>query len=199
MGIAKSSEYEYAVSEKPLVPDEGSGDCGFVVEQEQSLFIVVLDVLGHGEKAFELALKCEEFLREHPVEDPCLVLQALHEYIRGSRGAAVALTLVDRRTGDVCYAAVGNITARLFGIHYRRLVNQDGVVGFRMPTVRPQYFTLSNSDVLMLYTDGVREHIAEGNYPGIRTNSTQTIAHEILRRFGKGTDDACCCVLKKLK
>lgn len=199
MGIANSSEYEHAVSQKPLVPDEGSGDRGFVVEQEQSFFIVVLDVLGHGERASDLASKCEAFLREHPVEDPYLALPALHEHIGGSRGAAVAIAIVDKESGTASYAAVGNTSARLLGVHRKRLLNQDGVVGYMMPTVRSQSFTLSKGDLFLLYTDGIREHFDEGDYPEIRDDSIQTVADEILRRFGKGTDDACCCVLRRQK
>jgi len=199
MGIAETTGYEYAVAQEPLIPAEGGGDRGFVLEQKHSLLVVVLDVLGHGEKASRLASECETFLRQRPAEDPCLILQALHEHIRKSRGAAVTAASVDRESGNTSYAAVGNICARLFGVHHKRLVNQDGVVGYRMPTVRSRTFTLSRGGVFLVYTDGIREHFHEDDYPGMRDDKIQVVADEIMRRFGKGTDDACCCVLRRQK
>jgi hypothetical protein len=55
---------------------------------------------------------------------------------------------------------------------------------------------LSDGDVVVMYTDGVRAHFDAAEYPRLRTDSPHAVAANIVHRFGKAQDDASCLVLR---
>jgi hypothetical protein len=55
---------------------------------------------------------------------------------------------------------------------------------------------LGRSDVLLLYTDGVRSSFKLDEYPQLQYESAATIARNVVERFGRSYDDATCIVLR---
>jgi len=51
-------------------------------------------------------------------------------------------------------------------------------------------------DVLVLYTDGVKEHFGLEDYPELLKDKAETIATHIIHQFGKENDDAACIALR---
>jgi len=52
--------------------------------------------------------------------------------------------------------------------------------------------SLEERDVLLLYTDGVRAHFRQEEYPQLHSDHPATIARTVVQRFGKPHDDAAC-------
>ena len=173
-----------------------SGDCAVVKGVADGLFLGIVDVLGHGPEAHDLAAPIEEFLEEHGSNQPALLLNKLDGFLRGSRGAAAGLAFLEAASGNLQYAGIGNTVIRKFGNSEIRLVSRDGIVGQNMRTPRLERMTLSRGDVLVMYSDGVREHFALRDYPQLLSDTACTITAQVVRRFGKGHDDACCIAVR---
>ena len=56
--------------------------------------------------------------------------------------------------------------------------------------------TLSYGDVVLLYTDGVKDRFELGEYPQLLQHGAEAIAKTIVQRFGKDYDDASCIALR---
>ncbi len=172
------------------------GDTGLIKEFDNKVFIAIVDVLGHGNEAYKLAVICHDFLEKNYRNDLIETMRALHEYIKGSRGAAAGLCLLDTNAGILKYVGVGNITARKFGLNRVRLVSTNGIVGYAIKTLKEETMKLNDGDVFVLYTDGVQEHFELGDYPEILRDEAKTIATHIIQQFGKDEDDATCIVVR---
>jgi len=156
----------------------------------------VIDVLGHGKEAHELAVGIQEHLIANRAGDLTHWLSRLHQEYRGSRGAAVGLCLIEPATGRLRYAGIGNTVIRRFGDAETRLVSRDGMIGGTSRTPVEEILHLSDADVVVIYSDGVRTHFAASAFPRLRTDSPHAIAAQIVHRFGKWHDDASCVALR---
>jgi hypothetical protein len=73
---------------------------------------------------------------------------------------------------------------------------EEGVLGCRMRSQTPFSFVLRPADVLLLFSDGVPGRFKSSEYPSLTLDPAPTIASNIVRRFGKGIDDASCAVMR---
>lgn len=172
------------------------GDIGIVKEFDNKLFFGMVDVLGHGREAHELAVVIRDFLEKNCQGDLVVTMQGLHECLKLSRGAVAGLGVLDLGSGELRYVGVGNITARKFGSSSLRLVPRQGIVGFAMRTLREETVRLDDGDVLVVHTDGVQECFDLSNYPQMVKDNPETICRQIIERFGKEEDDAACIALR---
>jgi len=179
------------------LPDE-CGDVGLIIETGSERFLALVDVLGHGHEAHEVGESAVAFLKENHARPLTELMSALHKHLRGSRGAVATLARFGLETGALSLVGIGNITARFFGDDAVRLLGRDGIVGYSMPGPRQQEVTMHPGDVLMLYSDGIREHFELFDRPGLLLGNAAQIAGEVLKSFGKGDDDASCLVLRCL-
>ncbi len=134
------------------------GDTGIIKEFDNNVFIGIVDVLGHGTEAYKLAVICRDFLEKNYRKDLIEIMKSFHDYLKGSRGAVAGLCLLDINSGILKYVGMGNITARKFGLNPLRLVPRDGIIGDAIKTSKEETIKLSDGDVFVLYTDGVKEH-----------------------------------------
>lgn len=181
---------------RPHYRERVSGDSAVLCARDHLLFAAVIDVLGHGQDAHALALEIERFLENNWGDALLDLMNLLHEQIRGSRGAAAGLSLLDCRTGVLRYVGIGNTVLRRFGANEIRLVSRAGIIGGSKRTAREESMTLVPGDVVLLYTDGVKDRFQLCDYPELVHHDAQTIARTVLRLFGKKEDDATCVVLR---
>ncbi|NKE46312.1 SpoIIE family protein phosphatase [Roseomonas frigidaquae] len=115
--------------------------------------VVVLDGLGHGPEA-SLAARRAEASVMHGDPDPLHLLHAMHEALRGTRGA---VAFVARLEADaVEFAGVGNIAGAIIGGDgIRRLHSSWGVVGGRLGTPGRRRMPWKAGEALLLHSDGV--------------------------------------------
>ncbi len=187
---------EHASLIRPCPGEWVSGDATTVRPLEEGVFAAIVDVLGHGPEAHELAQVIDGFLERYAGADVAAVMARLHAHVRGSRGAAAGLCSIDTASGRVCYVGTGNTVLRRFGRAETRLVSQDGVLGQNMRTPKVQTLQLDPDDLLVLYTDGVRDRFTAEDYPGLFHQPPAEVVRNVIRRFGKDHDDAACIALR---
>ncbi|MFZ2855623.1 MAG: SpoIIE family protein phosphatase, partial [Rhodocyclaceae bacterium] len=126
------------------------------------------------------------------------LLQRCHEALLQTRGAAMTLGALDVSSATLTWTGVGNVEAVLIagGQGPPRgklcLTNRGGVVGYRLPPVDASSVPIFPGDLLILATDGVDCRFACEPLPRC---SPDALAHAILDRHGKASDDALVLVL----
>ena len=190
---------DYFLTIRPLIKNVECGDTGIIKEFNHKLFIGIIDVLGHGKEAYEIAVISKKYLENNYHKDLIVIMKGLHKHLRNSRGAVAGLCLIDLISGELKYVCVGNITARILGANTVRIVPRPGIIGYAIRTPREERKKLYNNDVLLLYTDGIKEHFELEDYPELIQDDARTIASNIINKFGKKNDDAACFALRFTK
>jgi phosphoserine phosphatase RsbX len=177
-----------------------SGDAVVVHRDDDGVFVAVIDALGHGPNANKLSTRLSGVLTKWlswvSTPNPDGALAVLHESARGTRGAAAAVAWLNSRTLEGSVAGIGNVRCRLFGSVARTVEFREGVLGSRMRPTTPTSFVMQPADVLLLFSDGVTGRFGVNEYPSLTLDRASAIASNIVRRFGKGIDDASCAVMR---
>jgi len=173
-----------------------SGDAALTVPGETHVLAAIVDGLGHGIEAHGAAQIAQRFLEASQDRDPVSLMSALHERLRGSRGAGAGLCVIELATGSIRYTGVGNTVIRRFGSQETRLVSRDGILGENARTPSLQQMTLEPGDVVLLYSDGIRDRFSLDEYRGILFQDPDEVAQNVVERFGKDHDDASCIVVR---
>jgi anti-sigma regulatory factor (Ser/Thr protein kinase) len=159
--------------------------------------IVVSDGLGHGPAAAEAARASTRVLGTHGDRPLPELLELMHDALRPTRGAAVAVARIEREAGRVLYCAVGNISASIVGGGpARHLVSQNGTVGREVRRIQAFTYEWPADGLLILHSDGIGTRWRLDDYPGLVTRHPALIAGVLYRDFGRGRDDATSVVVK---
>ena len=176
--------------------DDECGDTGVITMRDGVCFVALVDVLGHGPEAHEVALMADSYLAGHadmPLDE---LMDGLHRHLQGTRGGVAAFCRLDSATGEMEFIGIGNISSRIFGVEEQRLLSRDGVVGYMASVPKAKAVWLSLGDVVVLHSDGIAEHFRAHDCPGLLTGSAKEIAGRIMSRFSKKDDDASCLVMR---
>jgi negative regulator of sigma-B (phosphoserine phosphatase) len=174
------------------------GDTGVIKEFDSRCFLALVDVLGHGSEANAVALRAQAYLEQNCSEELVDVMRVLHRNLKGTRGVVAAICCLDIETGVLRYVGIGNIVVRVLGARPYRFVSGDGIVGYMISSVREQTLNLLAGDVLVMHSDGIKEHFELTECPGLLNGTAKSIATGLLNQFGKKTDDAACIALRCL-
>ena len=196
---APSPGLECASYVRPCRGERVSGDAGVIAHRGGLTLVAIIDALGHGPQAHEDAVRAARYLGERWTPDVSATLQGLHRALTGTGGAAAGVCVVDGTTGVARCAAVGNTVTRAFGEREGRAYSSAGTLGHQMRTPSEQELALEAGDVLVLYTDGIKESFDAAAYPELRTQGPQAVARTLVQRFGKDHDDAGVVVVKRAR
>ncbi|MDM8516458.1 SpoIIE family protein phosphatase [Desulfobacterales bacterium HSG16] len=174
------------------------GDTGMVKEFDDKVFAAVIDALGHGKNAHELAEICTNFLAENYRQKLIEMMEKLHQYIRGSRGVVASLCLVDMKKSTFSHVSVGDTTVRKLNNDRSRGYSMPGIIGYQMRSLQEKTMKLDDSDIIILHTDGIPSHFNQ-RAEGILQGDARAIACNIIAQFSKKHDDALCIILRCMK
>ena len=176
-------------------PDE-CGDAFFIRVHEGFCFLGLIDGLGHGKPAHEAAAAAEEFLSAAYEGELTNTMRGLHDRLEGTRGAVAAICRLDLESGLLSYSGLGNISMKIYGENSKRLVSRDGILGYRIPSPRMGRIDMHPGDILIMSSDGVREHFNLLDFPDILRGNAENIAAGFMDKLGKKNDDASCIVMR---
>ncbi|MBP1760574.1 MAG: protein phosphatase 2C-like protein [Firmicutes bacterium] len=191
------NQFDYGMVMRALLLDESEcGDLAIVKEDNQRCFLALLDVLGHGKKARKVAISAKDFIEQNYHKDLVEIMNDLHNHLLGTRGAVAALIRVDMGSGEMSYVGIGNIAVSIFRREQIRLVPKDGVIGYIMPRPVKQVIPLCQKDIIIMFSDGLRQHFNISECRDLFSQPAQKIAEELLNRLWKANDDASCIAFK---
>lgn len=175
-----------------VLPREGELACGDAVQIAEHAGvrrIAVVDALGHGPAAAEVAHLAVRHLEAAPldlaVEE---VVRGLHDALRGTRGAAATICRIEGARIEGC--GVGNVEVRSVGSPVP-IVLTGGIVGVRLP--RPRIFgaTLAQKTRLVLFSDGISSRVPISSLSSLDPDAA---CRAILGEWRKAHDDASVVV-----
>jgi anti-sigma regulatory factor (Ser/Thr protein kinase) len=173
-----------------------AGDAFAVAEVEGRTRIILADGLGHGPDAHDAAAEAVRvFTRERG--SLTQALEAIHQALRATRGAAVSLVEIDPARRRVAYAGVGNVAGAIVGRERtRNLVSHNGTVGHAIRRIQEFVYELPEGANLVLHSDGLRSRWSLDGYAGIRQRDPLVVAAALYRDFARGRDDATAVVAR---
>ncbi|MDR6974403.1 anti-sigma regulatory factor (Ser/Thr protein kinase) [Streptomyces sp. 3330] len=185
----------------PLARAEHSGDAWSWVRSGTQVTLMLADGLGHGERASTASGTAVEALRGVAHLTPPDILRHLHAKLRPTRGAAVAVAQLDMAAGQLCFAGVGNIGARLRTADtWQPLLSRPGIVGAHHPADAPVHRLAWRPDsLLILHSDGLPARWTPPQDPLLSTHDPAVVAAAVLRDAGSDArplpDDTTVAVL----
>lgn len=182
----------------PLAGEDASGDGWAVACDGGGAALLGVDGLGHGPDAAKAAAGAIEALERRPAAAPADVLQAAHDLLRITRGAAVSVARIDHATGNLRFAGIGNVSGTVVdGQQRRTLVTHNGIVGHNMRTVREFDVTFPAGALCVLHSDGLQTQWDLAAYPGLFARVPAIVAAVLMRDFIRRRDDAMVLVARR--
>jgi phosphoserine phosphatase RsbX len=154
----------------------------------RALFAVI-DGLGHGPRASEAAIRASESLEIAPLDGEVgSLMERLHLALRGTRGAAATVCMVDAHELWVC--GVGNVALRTLGTQVP-FVLSPGILGARVQRFRSANARMKAGDRVVLHSDGIRPAFALDR---LRHLDAEAASNELFETCRRPSDDASVLV-----
>jgi len=190
---------DWAIASAPLPGQTESGDRFLVEEFVGGALVAVVDALGHGPLAAQVAQRAIETLARHASDSVGALIHRCHELSGQRRGATISLASFDWRWQQMEWLGVGNVMGVLVphpvrpDRPVRHLLVRAGVVGGNLPDLHPTSVGLARGDTLIVHTDGIDERFSEDMGDDL---TPQPLAERILAQYSKRTDDALVLVAR---
>lgn len=179
----------------PLAGETESGDAWAVARQRHEIALMMVDGLGHGPEAAKAAKAAVDALALQPGLRPAEQVEVCHTALRPTRGAALAVALLDPGKRQLRFAGVGNIGACIVdGGPRRQLVSHNGIVGHNMRKVQEFTLPCEPGALVILASDGITTQWDLDQHPGLVACDPAIIAAVLLRDYARGRDDASVLV-----
>jgi phosphoserine phosphatase RsbX len=162
-----------------------SGDTFLVRRADDITLVAVIDVLGHGVRAADVADQARAHLESIPLTlDAGRVMQSLHQALRGTRGAAATLCLLQGTSLSGC--GVGNVELRAQGCQLPISLN-PGILGQNVRQMRVFEGELRAGNRLIWFSDGISSRL---DLERVRHLAPRDACRTIFSNYRKSHDDA---------
>ncbi|HET9087211.1 MAG TPA: ATP-binding SpoIIE family protein phosphatase [Acidobacteriaceae bacterium] len=192
---ASSGNIPAGVISIPIHSEVECGDSYLAIPGSHRSFYMVADGLGHGPSASEAARAAVKSVQGRVQENLTEIMNAAHNALKATRGAAMSIAVIDHSRSLVTYAGVGNVSAALGnGTVTRNMVSRNGTLGAMLPRVHEYTYPFEPGMVLLMYSDGLNSKCNLSGYPGIMSRPPGLIAGLLYRDFSRQRDDATVLV-----
>lgn len=197
----RSARYTIGVINVAVAGETVCGDSWSMSETGDNRFALVVDGLGHGERAAEAADEAVRVFGERRAGTNLPDLMSrLDGALRKTRGAAAGLAEIDRTQRLVRYVGVGNVAGAIVTrdshARSRSVVSLNGTVGGSMRKVQEFSYPYEEGSLLILHSDGLRGLWPLDRYPGLLQRDPALIAGVLYRDFRRQRDDVTVLVLR---
>jgi len=185
------------IAKQALHNAKHNGDqCGYWHTEGKTVLCMV-DGLGHGKFAERAANEAIAYVAAHLTDPLSELFAGCNTELNHSRGVVMGVAVIDERTGMLQYAGIGNIRAKLVNDKTSCLNYGYGIVGGGYKKLTVEKHSMNPGDLLILYTDGVKELISLAEYENNLRNDVEKLARKILLDWKHSRDDAAVLVYKK--
>jgi anti-sigma regulatory factor (Ser/Thr protein kinase) len=182
----------------PLAGENECGDAWGVACDGLGATLLAVDGLGHGPAAAAASAAAVGQLQRLPASEPGPLVEAAHQALRGTRGAALAAARIDFENDVIRFAGIGNIGAYVIDGDVRRaLVSHNGIVGHNMRKVQEFSVPCMPGALCILHSDGIQTQWDLDKYPGLLARSPALVAAMLMRDFIRRRDDAMVLVVRR--
>jgi anti-sigma regulatory factor (Ser/Thr protein kinase) len=183
------------------VAKTGEVECGdaWTLNLGQDRFSALLaDGLGHGHFAAQAASAAVASAALESGRSCARMLEAVHDGLRHTRGAAAAVVEVALPRRLMSFAGVGNIAASIVNNgSIRNAVSHNGTLGHEARVFREYSYPWPEQSLLVMHSDGLGSHWSLANYPGLALRHPGVIAGVLYRDFNRGRDDVTVIVARE--
>ena len=182
----------------PLAGEDLCGDAWNLGVGENGVTICAADGLGHGPDAARASDPAVALASDKPDLSASALMTLAHDALRGTRGAALAVAVIDERKGELGFVGVGNIAGCIFSNGARRhLMSHNGIVGSNLRKVQEFVHPWEPGAMVILHSDGIATRWDIDSYPGLVFRHPSLIAAVLYRDFARQRDDAMVVVLRQ--
>jgi anti-sigma regulatory factor (Ser/Thr protein kinase) len=183
------------------VPLGGEVDCGdgwATWSAGELTSVMVSDGLGHGIGAAAATRAALDTFRRNAERGAPEILALVHDALKSTRGAAVAIAELDRRHQTMRYCGVGNISAAILrpAGDTQHLISLSGIAGHVMRRVQSFTYEWPHGGILVMHSDGVDGHWAIRGRDDLSGKRVDVIAGVLLRDHRRVRDDASVAVVR---
>lgn len=173
------------------------GDVGHWWKGTHRHVLALADGLGHGPAAHHAASAAMQCIAAH-LDDSCSAMfAACNTRLLETRGAVLAVAIIDHDTNLLTVGVTGNIRVRLFGMNSAiRLGAGRGFVGAGYPLPTLERLPLEQGDRLVMITDGVDDSAGMRACIERRDETSQQLADDVLQSWARKDDDAAVLVYR---
>ncbi len=174
---------------RPKDGERANGDATVLRQEGSRALVAVIDGLGHGELAALAANRAVDYLQAVALTGELLTaMHGVHEALRGTRGAAASVCLIDGPALVCC--GVGNVEIRCLGAKVP-ILPSPGVLGARVLQFRICRGELTPGSRLVLFSDGISQR---SPLEALRRLDPEAMCDELMVNHRKPTDDATVVV-----
>ena len=182
----------------PIPGENLCGDAWDMGMGKNGVTICAADGLGHGPDAARASDPAVVFASERPDLSATSLMALAHEALRGTRGAAMAIAVIDEQQGQLNFAGVGNISGCIFlGGARRHLMSHNGIVGSNLRKVQEFVHDWQSGAMLILHSDGLSTRWDLDSYPGLIFRHPSLIAAVLYRDCSRRRDDSMVIVVRQ--
>ncbi len=165
-------------------------------ETSDFILIALADGLGHGIEAANAAEITMNCISQNLTLDCETLFTCCHEALTSSRGVALALIIVNKKTFLMTLGSVGNIRAIIHNNQeIRRFGASRGILGANYNKLYVEHRLLHLNDTVFLFSDGIDEFAPV--YENLDSfQSMQEFAENKLTQWADGHDDASIILFK---
>lgn len=195
--VDNSASLELGVVNLPIAGESVCGDTWAVEVVGSRTLVMIADGLGHGLMAAEASREAAESFRRNSSVGTEQIVREAHDLLRKTRGAAMAVAMIDLSLGVARYCGVGNISGVILSrdkAQTTRMVSHNGTVGQTIRKLQEFVYPWSSDSLLIMHSDGLATHWNLDRYPGLAVHHPSLIAGILFRDFSRGRDDVTVLV-----
>lgn len=194
-----NEEYMVGALTYPYAGETYSGDSWAIRTSPDVTSIIASDGLGHGEPAYRTSLQAIDFFLNDNHAHLDILMTALHESLRRTRGAA--LFLLNLTMNKITFAGVGNIRAVICypDFHTETLISQNGTAGIQVRAPKVLSHDWPRGSVLVLQSDGIQSRWDLSKYKNILLYHPNILAAALMRDYRRPKDDSMVIVVARRK
>ncbi len=182
----------------PKPGEEVCGDAWASIINQERCMLLVADGLGHGPQAAQASTEAVRVFQENVNRSPQEIVALIHQALRSTRGAALAIAQINFEQQCVRFAGVGNIAGTIISdAGHQNLVSYNGTVGHEVRKIQEFTYQWHPGAILLLHSDGLATQWRLERYPGLMYKHPSLIAGVLYRDFKRVRDDVTVLVVRE--